>query len=274
MRLAYLILLFTLIFSVHSIQSQPLPPSNDSAQKALMESPRHGEYVDVPYPGNDHPIKTWVVYPERPTRAPVIIVIHEIFGLTDWIRAIADDLAREGYLAIAPDFISGLGPDGGGTDSFDSRDEIVSTIRSLTPNEVARRLNAVRDYALTIPAATEKIATIGFCWGGTMSFYYATAQPDLNAAVVFYGTSPDTTLLHSIHAPVLGLYAEDDARVNVTIEPAAKEMERLEKIFEYYIYPGAGHGFVRQQEGRDGANLTATERAWEQMFTFLHQYLE
>ena len=107
-----------------------------------------------------------------------------------------------------------------------------------------------------------------------MSFYYATAQPDLTAAVVFYGTSPDTEILHTIEAPVLGLYAEDDARVNVTIEPAAGEMERLGKVFEYYIYPDAGHGFVRQQEGRDGANLAATERAWEQMYMFLHEHME
>ncbi len=274
MRTVIIVLSALIILWAAPIQSRSLPPSNETAQEALDQSPRHGEFVDIVFPDGEHPIKTWVVYPERPTRAPVVIVIHEIFGLTDWIRAIADDLAREGYLAIAPDFISGFGPDGGGTESFETRDDIVRTIRNLTPEDVINRLDAVRDYALTIAAATEKIATIGFCWGGTMSFYYATAQPELHAAVIFYGSSPETELLSSIHAPVLGLYAEDDARVNVTIEPAAQEMEQLDKSFEYYIYPDAGHGFVRQQDGREGANLNATKRAWEQMFIFLHQYLE
>lgn len=274
MRSLLTVLSLCIILPAFSLQSQTLPPSIDTAREALNESPRHGEFVDIDFPEGEHPIKSWVVFPERPTRAPVIIVIHEIFGLTDWIRAIADDLAQEGYLAIAPDFISGLGPDGGGTESFEDRDDIVRTIRNLTPDTVTNILNAVRDYALTIPAATENVAVIGFCWGGAMSFHYATEQPELNAAVVFYGTSPDTDLLQKIESPVLGLYAEDDARVNVTIEPAAEEMERLGKTYEWYMYPGAGHGFVRQQEGRDGANLAATERAWEQMFIFLHEHLE
>jgi carboxymethylenebutenolidase len=274
MRTAIIIIASMMIFTAVSGLGQQLPPSNETAPAALEQSPRHGEFVDVAFPEGDHPIKSWVVYPERSTRAPVIVVIHEIFGLTDWIRAIADDLAREGYLAIAPDFISGLGPDGGGTESFESRDDVVRTIRSLTPEDVTKRLDAVRDYALTIPAATENFAVIGFCWGGAMSFHYAAAQPGLDAAVVFYGTSPDTEQLRNIESPVLGLYAEDDARVNVTIEPAAEEMGRLGKTFEWYMYPGAGHGFVRQQEGREGANLSAAERAWEQMFIFLHEHLE
>ncbi len=274
MRTAIVVVVILILFSVGPVHGQLLPPSSETAADALEQSPRHGEYITVEFPDYDYPITSWVVYPERPTRAPVVIVIHEIFGLTDWIRAIADDLASEGYLAIAPDFLSGLGPDGGGTESFEERDDIVRSIRDLTPADVIKRLNAIYDYALTIPAATDQVSTIGFCWGGTMSFYYATAQPDLHAAVVFYGTSPDTDELHNIEAPVLGLYAEDDARVNVTIEPAAEEMERLGKTFEWYMYPDAGHGFVRQQDGRDGANLAATERAWEQMFIFLHENME
>lgn len=263
-----------ILFLTHMLHAQSLPPSNETAKETLEQSPRHSEYVDVYFPDHEYPINTWVVYPERATRAPVVIVIHEIFGLTDWIRAITDDLAKEGFVALAPDFISGLGPGGGGTESFESRDDVVRTIRTLTPDDVIHRLDAVRDYALTIPAATDRISTAGFCWGGTMSFYYATAQQELSTAIIFYGTSPDTELLHTIEAPVLGLYAEDDARVNVTIEPAAKEMERLGKPFTYYIYPGAGHGFVRQQEGRENANRTATEQAWEQMLIFLREHLE
>jgi len=274
MKKLYVFFLLLVVVLIQPLSSQLLPPSSETAKETLEQSPRHGEYVDVSFQDHEYPINTWVVYPERPTRAPVIIVIHEIFGLTDWIRAIADDLAKQGFLALAPDFISGLGPGGGGTESIESRDDVVRTIRSLTPDDVIQRLDAVRDYALTIPAATDRISTAGFCWGGTMSFYYATAQTELSTAIIFYGTSPDIELLHAIEAPVLGLYAEDDARVNVTIEPAANEMERLGKPFTYHIYPGAGHGFVRQQEGRENANRMATEKAWEQMLIFLRENVE
>ena len=134
-------------------------------------------------------------------------------------------------------------------------------------------LNAVREYGIKLPAANGKSATIGFCWGGATSFNYATAQPALNAAVVYYGTSPDAAKLASIKAPVLGLYGGNDARVNATIEPASAEMKKLGKPFEPHIYDGAGHGFLRQQAGQDGANLKATEQAWPTTVAFLKKNL-
>ena len=218
-------------------------------------------------------IKTWVVYPERKDKAPVVLVIHEIFGLSDWIRAVGDQLAEEGYIAVVPDLISGMGPGGGGSESAKSRDDVVKLIQGLTPAETIARLNAVRDYAIHLPSANGKSASVGFCWGGTNSYLYATAQPDLQAAVVYYGTSPDSALLSKIKAPVFGNYGGDDARVDVTIDPAAKEMKRLGKVYEYEIYDGAGHGFLRQQTGRDGANMKATEKAWPKTIAFLKKYL-
>jgi carboxymethylenebutenolidase len=257
-----------------AISQNGIPPGEEGAPEVLQSSPRHGEYVDILFSGHEFPIHSWVVYPERSEQAPVVIVIHEIYGLTDWIRAVADRLAQDGFIAIAPDFISGLGPDGGGTKSVAERDQVVSLIRSLQPEDVADRLNAVREYALSIPAGNGKIATLGFCWGGAMSYYYATAQPELDAAVVYYGTSPETSRLEYINAPVLGLYGEDDARVNVTIGPAAEEMQRLGKSYEYHLYPGAGHGFLRAQSGREGANLKASEGAWKRTVEFLSSELE
>ena len=220
-----------------------IPPGEEQAKAALERSPRHGEYVDLKIEGSDQPLLTWVVYPERRDKAPVIIVIHEIYGLTDWVRAVADQLAADGFIAIAPDFISGKGPGRGGTASLQSRDEVVKLIRGLAEKEVNMKLNAVRSYAIKLPAANGKSAVVGFCWGGGKSFSYAASQPELNAAVVYYGTSPEEKELGSIKAPVLGLYGGDDARVNATIEPASSEMKKLGKVYEVEIYEGAGHGF-------------------------------
>jgi len=237
-----------------------LPAAEETAKAALESSPRHGEYVDVKNPAGGAPIRTWIVYPERKDKAGVVIVIHEIFGLSDWIRAVADQLAREGFIAVAPDLVSGHGPGGGGTESAAGRDDVVKLVREITPEEATARLNAVRDHAIRLPAANGKTATIGFCWGGARSFAYATAQPALNAAVVYYGTSPEAPALAAVKAPVLGLYGGDDARVNATIAPAEAEMKKLGKTYEPNVYEGAGHGFLRAQSGREGANLKAPRR--------------
>ncbi|HET9481807.1 MAG TPA: dienelactone hydrolase family protein [Candidatus Polarisedimenticolia bacterium] len=248
------------------------PPAEAGARPALESSPRHGEYADVKVPGTDQSVRVWVVYPERKDKAPVAIVIHEIFGLTDWIRSVADRLAADGFIAVAPDLLSGKGPGGGGTPAFADRDAVIAAIRGLSPDEVFARLNAVRDWGIQLPAAAGKSVTVGFCWGGSTSFAYAAAQPALDAAVVYYGSAPETARLASISAPVLGLYGSDDARVNATIEPAAAEMKRLGKIYEHEIYEGAGHGFLRAQDGRDGANLAAAGKAWPRMLSFLKEH--
>jgi carboxymethylenebutenolidase len=248
-----------------------LPAGEEGAKARLEKSPRHGEYADVPVPGGP-PIRAWVVYPERKDKAPVVIVIHEIFGLSDWIRGVADQLAREGFIAIAPDLLTGKGPNGGGTESVSSRDDVVALVRKLTPEEVNAQLNAVRAYGTKLPAANGKSATIGFCWGGATSFRYATVQPEVNAAVVYYGTSPDAEALANVKAPVLGLYGGDDARVNATIEPAAAELKKQGKSFESQMFDGAGHGFLRAQADRNGANRTAAEKAWPRTIEFLKQH--
>ena len=250
-----------------------LPAAEDGAAAVLESSPRHGEWADVKLPDGGAPIRTWVVYPERKDQAPVVLVIHEIFGLTPWIRAVADQLAREGFIAVAPDLLSGKGPGGGGTEAAGGRDAAVALVRALTPEEVRARLDAVRAFALALPAAAPKSATIGFCWGGSTSFAYATTQPGLNAAVVYYGSAPEAAALATVKPPVLGLYGADDARVNVTIEPTKAEMKRLGRTYEVEIYDGAGHGFLRDQAGREGANRRAAEQAWPRTVAFLRAHL-
>ncbi len=255
-------------------RDESLPPSQQQAKDALEKSPRHGEYVDIKLPSGGTPLRTWIAYPERKDKAGVVILIHDIGGLSDWMRGVADQLAREGFIAVVPDLVSGMGPGGGGTESVASRDDVSKLVRGLTPDEATARLHAVRDYARKIPAANCKTATLGFCWGGVRSFAYAAAQPELDAAVVFYGTSPEAADLAKIKAPVLGHYGGDDARVNVTIAPAEAEMKKLGKTYEPHIYEGAGHGFVRSQEEREGANLKATQAAWPRTLEFLRQHLK
>ncbi|HSL22827.1 MAG TPA: dienelactone hydrolase family protein [Vicinamibacterales bacterium] len=254
-------------------ENPALPPGANDASLALKTSPRHGEYVDIKAAGSSVPITTWIVYPERKEKAGVVIVIHEIFGLADWIRGVADQLAEDGFIAVAPDLLSGKGPKGGGTAELG--DEATKVIRTLTPEEVNSALNAVREHAIKLPAANGKSATIGFCWGGSTSFQYATVQPALDAAVVYYGGSPqDPAAYQQIGAPVLGLYGGNDARVNATIPIAQEQMKKLGKRYEPHTFEGAGHGFLRQQDGQNGANMKATEQAWPLTLRFLREHLK
>jgi carboxymethylenebutenolidase len=236
----------------------------------LEKSPRHGEWVDIAVADHKVPLKSYIVYPERSDKAPVVIVIHEIFGESDWVRSVADQLAADGFIAIAPDLLSG--PGGAGTDSFPDRDAVTRAVRGLKNDDVRKMLNATREYGMKLPAASGKTACVGFCWGGGTSFRYATEQPDLNAAVVYYGTSPDAAALEKVKAPVLGNYGGNDNRVNATIKPAEAKMKQLNKTYEPHIYEGAGHGFLRQQDGQNGANMKATQEAWPATIKFLREH--
>ena len=252
-----------------------LPGENKNAQalEQLKSSPRHGEWVDIKASAGA-PIKSFVVYPERKDKAPVVIVIQEIFGLTDWIRGVADQLAKEGFIAIAPDFLSGMGPNKGGSAELGEQGS-VAEIRKLTDDDKVRILNDVRTYALSIPAAGGRTATIGFCWGGAASSLFALRQPALNAAVAYYGGMPtDPAAFATAKAPILGLYAANDNRVNATLDLAKTELAKKNVPYEQHFFEGAGHGFLRQQNGTAQApgNAKASERAWALTLEFLRKH--
>jgi len=249
-----------------------IPPGTaEHAARALKESGRHGEWADVKL-ADGGVLKSWVVYPERAQKAGVVLVIHDIRGMSDMARAMGDQRAQVGFIAIVPDFLSGKGPNGGGTDELGAG--VGQAIQALAPADVVARLNAAMEYGKKLPASNGKTAVIGFCWGGARSFAFAAAQPALDAAVVYYGASPETGDLGRIKAPVEGHYGGDDARVDATIPAAEAEMKRLGKTYHPHIYEGAGHGFLRDQAGRDGANLRAARQAWPATVAFLKERLK
>ncbi len=273
MRIGWLTRVFTLLAgAAPAAAAQALPPGEDGAVARLNASPRHGEWIKYDAGGGDS-VTAWIVYPERADKAPVVVVIHEIFGLTDWIRAVTDQLAAAGFIAIAPDLLSGKGPNGGGSASLD-RQAAVALIPALKPDEVARRLRAAAAWATALPAARDAAASVGFCWGGTKSFAFATTWPGLRGAVVYYGTPPDSESMARIQAPVEGFYGGDDARVTSTVEPTRQAMAKLGKRYTPQVFEGAGHGFLRDQTGRGGANLRASQQAWPKTVAFLREVLE
>jgi carboxymethylenebutenolidase len=236
--------------------------AQDLAKAALAKSPRHSEWVTVRHDGRS--VDTFVVYPESKDKRPVVIIIHEIFGLTDWVEDLADQVAAAGYIAVAPDLLSGMGPDGGRTSSIAS-DKVMEAISKLNPDQVTADLNAAADYGNKIPASNGKLFVGGFCWGGGQTFRFATNRGDLAAAFVFYGPPPDKDAMVRIKAPVYGFFAGNDARIGAMIPDAIANMKAAGKTFDPVTYDGAGHGFMRAGEAPDAkeADKKARAESWE-----------
>ena len=256
-----------------SMTSDPaLPAGALDVASRLARSPRHGEWAII-RTGPSDSVKAWVVYPERSTKAPVVVVVHEIFGLSTWVRGVADQLAADGYIAIAPDLLTGKASPAPGSDSL-TQQVATAAIRTLASADVQRQLAAVGQYGISLPAAEKRYGTVGFCWGGSTSFMHAVmSPPGLGASVVYYGTSPADSLLRQVKVPVLGLYGGEDARVGATVPPAEAAMRALGKTFEPHTFAGAGHGFLRQQDGQNGANLAAARQAWPLTVAFFRTHL-
>ena len=241
--------------------------AQDWARAALDKSPRHQEWVSIKQ--GDRTVQAFVVYPETKQKAAAVVVIHENMGLTDWVRSVADQLAANGYIAIAPDLLSGMGPNGGKTSDFPDMTAARDAIYKLSPDQVTADLNAVADYVSKLPAASGKIAVGGFCWGGGQSFRFATNRPDLAAAFVFYGTGPENVT--SIKAPVYGFYGGADERVNATIPKSTDAMKAAGKKYEPVVYEGAGHGFMRSGQDPAGTepNRKAHDESWKRWLELL-----
>ncbi len=271
--------LLSVLLAVCSVSAQ------DWARQKLEKSSRHGEWVTVKHDGRS--VETFVVYPESKAKTPVVLVIHEIFGMSDWVQDLADQVAAAGYIAVAPDLLSGAGPNGGGTKSLASN-EVGPAIGKLPPDQITADLNAVADYGLRLPASDGKLFVAGFCYGGSQTFRFATNRPDLKAAFVFYGSAPssgaqgqfvpDKTALARIKAPVFGFYAGNDARIGATIGATGEAMQGLGKSYEPVTYEGAGHGFMREGEdptstnAMHAANVKARDEAWTRWKAMMAKY--
>jgi carboxymethylenebutenolidase len=232
------------------------------ARVGLEKSPRHAEWVQLKH--GERTVWAFLVYPEVKNKAAAVVVIHEITGLTDWARSVADQLAAQGYIAIAPDLLSGMGPKGGKTSDFPDADAAREAVAKLDPDQVTADLNAAADYVKKLPAANGKLAVAGFCWGGGQSFLFATNRKDLSAAFVFYGPPPRD--VRGITAPVYGFYGGDDARIDATIPDTREAMKKAGKKYDVVIYDGAGHGFMRAGEDPGNTvegNKKARGAAWE-----------
>jgi len=245
--------------------------AQDWALQKLEHSPRHREWVSVKH--GSRTVETLVVYPEAKEKTPVVLIIHEIFGLTDWVQDLADQVAAAGYIAVAPDLLSGMGPNGGRTTSF-SPNTVGEAIHKLNPDQINEDLNAVADYGVKLPASNGKLFVVGFCWGGGQSFRFATSRNDLGAAFVFYGVPPDKEAMAHITAPVFGFYAGNDERIDATVPETITSMKALGKTYDPVTYPDAGHGFMRAGEDPDGtaANKKAREEAWARWKSLMAKY--
>jgi carboxymethylenebutenolidase len=253
-----------LYFVVQSLLAQEY---KDFGKDRLNHSPRHAEWVDIKLRGRT--IKAFVVYPERKDKAPVVLVIQEIFGLTDWLRSLCDELAEAGVIAIAPDFLNGQ--------KFEDADGAVKAVSALSAEQIKTVLDATSDYALTkIPAGSGTLAVCGFCRGGGWAFDYASANPKLKAVYSFYGDAlDDSAKIGKIPCPVYGFYGENDERVNATIPKAEELMKAAGKKYEPVIYKEAGHGFMRSGEPANPnmreADKKARDDAWARWKMLLKQ---
>lgn len=253
-------------------QGASIPAGAQDVAARLQNSPRHAEWAMIPTAaGAGDSIAAWVVYPERRDNAPVVVVIHEIFGLSSWVRGVADQLAADGYIAIAPDLLS-IERGGATTDSM-AYDAARAMIQRVSPDEMNAMVAAVARYGMSLPAAKQVYGVVGYCWGGSASFNHAVFNaPGLKAAVVYYGTSPAAEDIAKVRIPVLGLYGADDQRVTATIPRADSTMKAIGGTFEQHVYEGAGHGFLRAQDQRP-ANLEAARRAWPETLRWFRRYL-
>jgi carboxymethylenebutenolidase len=232
--------------------------AQDWAQAQLKKSSRHREWVSIKHDGRS--VETFIVYPESKDKKPVVLIIHEIFGLSDWAEELADEVAAAGYIAVAPDLLSGMAPNGGRTSDFPG-DKVTEAVSHLNPDQVTADLNAAADYALKLPAASGKLFVGGFCWGGGQTFRFATDRADLSAAFVFYGPPPDKDAMTRIKAPVYGFYAGNDQRIGATVPEAIANMKAAGKTYEPVTYDGAGHGFMRAGEAPEAKAPDSKARA-------------
>ncbi len=255
--------------SVTATKRPDLPASIYTSRATMLHTPLHGEWVDIPV-GNVK-LHTWISYPAGTGKAPIALVIHGAPGMwEDWPQAIADQLAREGFIGVAMDLRSGQGPNGGNFDyHFPHLDDGLKPGAEIGRGEPIRRVKAARDYALKLPRSNGKSAVIGFCAGGTLSWTAAIEIPELNAAVSYYGAPPNEAALEKINAPVYAFQGEFDGRISSGAPAVVAAMAKLGKKFQSITYPKTTHSFVSQQNLGD--NFRSLADSWPKAIRFMKE---
>jgi carboxymethylenebutenolidase len=241
------------------------------AKTMLGKSPRRREWVSIKQ--GTRSVESAVAYPQSQDKAPAMIVIHEIFGMTDWVENVADEFAEAGFIAVAPDLLSGMAPNGGRTKDFPAPEgggfggPVGQAIGKLPPDQITADLNAVVDYCRSLKSCNGKVCVVGFSWGGSQAFRFAANRKDLSAAFVFYGGGPTPDTMASIQAPVYGFYAGNDARINASLPQTQEQMKAAGKFYEIVTYEGSAHGFMRsgEQPGATEADKKARDAAWAKL---------
>jgi carboxymethylenebutenolidase len=245
--------------------------AQDLARQAADRSPRRREWVTVKR--DSRAVESIVAYPQSSAKAPAMVVIHEIFGMSDWVEEVTDEFAAAGFVGIAPDLLSGMGPNGGRTKDIPATG-VGQAINQLPPDQITADLNAVADYVQKLPACNGKVCVVGFSWGGGQCFRCATNRKDLSAAFVFYGNGPAPDTIARIQAPVWGFYAGTDARINGSVPATQDQMKGANKFFETVTYDGAAHGFMRA--GDDPAatepNKRARDASWAKLKALMDKF--
>lgn len=278
-----------------------LPAGNNSAAARIAASPRHGEWVKISWePGSADSLMAWVVFPASRTKAPVVVVVHEIFGLATWVRGVADQVAADGFIAVAPDLVSRVR--GGPSSTELSGDSARRLIGGVDFAERNRGIVAAANYAMTLPSADQRYAVIGYCWGGSTVFGHAVhgGVRGFSGGVAFYGgpfasggalatsttpavpATPTADSLIKIKVPLMLLNGSRDARIGAMMPAIDSIMKANKKDYVGINYEGAIHGFLRAQDdpptGQNPpesapANLAATKDAWPKTVAFLKKNL-
>ncbi|MEQ1949024.1 MAG: dienelactone hydrolase family protein [Bryobacteraceae bacterium] len=246
-----------------------LPANLFTAAGAVSKSPLKHEWVEIP--AGKIKLHTWIHYPQGDGKAPVVLMMHYDAGFDDLQRAMADQLASEGFLVLAPDLTSGMGPKSGNFESFKFPDEALKAHLKVPAAEAMRRYRAAYDYAMKMPRSNGRVASVGCGLGGTYSFRFAAEAPKLDAAVVWYGAAPDAGIIAKIKAPVLGLYGGDDPVITPTVDATKDAMAKAGKTYEPHIYDGATNAFMTYQA--EGGNGLATAQSWILAMEYLKEHL-
>ena len=244
-------------------------PVSKNITDRLANSPRHFDIVKIKQ--GDREVETYIFYPMTKDKAMAVVLVHEIFGLSDWMRAAADQLAEAGYIVVVPDLLSGMGPNKGNTNDFPDT-QVTAAVQRLPADQVMADLTAVTDYAKKLDACNGMVAVGGFCWGGGKAFAFSTVNKDIKAAFVFYGAPMlPVADMPKVNCPVYGFYGEADARISAAVPAETTAMKAAGKSYDAIVYPGAAHGFMRlgQMDDTNAANKKAAEDSWKRLLDLL-----